>query len=223
MPPEAAMPLQELTPNTDDAWTMPAAETPTEIAMPAQEPFFDADTTLPTEPPTGEVPPSLSFLPTEEDAFETAASAESVPQEPVPPAYAAPQPSEALWEQPVEEAWQMEPALAAAPAADMPEAAPELAMDRLEILGVCPLTQDKRILLVQSDQQFALMGQAGFENPNVFVLKVFESNPVAYQQTFAAAQEGQAGEQGMFVTQVGTWHAIVSTFRDQIVLHTELG
>jgi uncharacterized cupin superfamily protein len=96
-------------------------------------------------------------------------------------------------------------------------------MEHLEILGTCPLTQDKRLLLVQSGQQFALMGQAGFENPSVYVLKIFDGNPVAYQQTFAAAQEGQAGEQGMFVVQVGTWHAIVSTFRDQIVLHTELG
>jgi hypothetical protein len=124
----------------------------------------------------------------------------------------APDSAEALWNAPPVE-----------PEAPTEPEPPALSMEQLEIMGICQLTQDKRLLLVHSAGQFALMGQAGLENPNVYVLKIFDGNPVAYQQTFAAAQEGQAGEQGMFVVQVGTWHAIVSTFRDQIMLHTELG
>jgi hypothetical protein len=52
---------------------------------------------------------------------------------------------------------------------------------------------------------------------------VFEHNPIAYQNTFTAVEEGQAGQQGMYVVQVGTWHGIISTFQDKITLHTELG
>lgn len=121
-----------------------------------------------------------------------------------------------------EELWET-PALGETPAPTPEVAQPALSFDNLEILGVCQLSADKRLLLVQSQENFALMGQAGLENPQITVLKIFDHNPIAYQNTFAAAQEGQAGAQGMYVTQVGTWHAIISTFQDQIVLHTELG
>jgi hypothetical protein len=99
----------------------------------------------------------------------------------------------------------------------------EFSMENLEIIGVCPLEDNKRLLLVQSNNIFALMGQVGIENPQVSVLKLFEQNPIAYQTTFTAAQEGQAGNQGMYVVQVGTWHAVLSTFQQNILLHTELG
>lgn len=145
----------------------------------------------------------------------------SLPPEPVRASVQAPQPipsgpptAEELWET---------PALGET-LPDQPEVPqPQLSFDNLEILGVCQLSTDKRLLLVQSQGNFALMGQAGLDNPQISVLKMFDHNPIAYQNTFAAAQEGQAGAQGMYVTQVGTWHAIISTFQDQIVLHTELG
>jgi hypothetical protein len=96
-------------------------------------------------------------------------------------------------------------------------------LGNLEVLSVCPLAADRRLLVVHSNGVFALMGQVGLEQPQISVLKVFENNPLAYQNTFTAVAEAQAAAQGMFVTQVGTWHAIVSTFQDKITLHTELG
>lgn len=96
-------------------------------------------------------------------------------------------------------------------------------LGNVEVLGVCPLAADRRLLVVNSGGVFALMGQVGLEEPQITVLKIFENNPLAYQNTFTAVAEAQAAAQGMFVTQVGTWHAIVSTFQDKITLHTELG
>jgi hypothetical protein len=98
-----------------------------------------------------------------------------------------------------------------------------LLLGDLEVLGTCPLAADRRLLLVSSDGVFALMGQVGLEQPQISVLKIFENNPLAYQNTFTAVAEAQAATQGMFITQVGTWHAIVSTYQDKITLHTELG
>lgn len=96
-------------------------------------------------------------------------------------------------------------------------------LGNLEVLGVCPLSEDRRLLVVQSNGMYALMGQVGVEHPQISVLKVFANNPLVYQNTFTAVAEAQAAAQGMFVAQVGTWHAIVSTFQDKITLHTELG
>lgn len=110
---------------------------------------------------------------------------------------------------------------AAQPGTVTPPAA--FSLGNLEVLGVCALAADRRLLVVQSNGVYALMGQVGLENPDVSVLKVFETNPLAYQNTFTAVEEVQAAAQGMFVTQVGTWHGIVSTFQDKIILHTELG
>lgn len=101
--------------------------------------------------------------------------------------------------------------------------AEELMLGNLEVLSVCVLSPEKRLLVVQSKEIYALMGQYGTEQPQISVLKVFGHNPIAYQNTFTAVEEAQAGAQGMFVVQVGTWHAIISTFQDKITLHTELG
>ena len=111
----------------------------------------------------------------------------------------------------------------AAQKAPLPNVASELMLGNLEVLSVCSLNAEKRLLVVHNKGIFALMGQYGMEQPQISVLKVFEHNPIAYQNTFTAVEEGQAGSQGMFVVQVGTWHAIISTFQDKISLHTELG
>lgn len=99
----------------------------------------------------------------------------------------------------------------------------KLTLGNLEVMGICQLSQDRRLLVVEKDGIYALMAQAGQDKPQVNVLKIFEHNPLAYQHTFTAVEEGQAAGQGMYVTQVGTWHAIISTFQDKISLHTELG
>ncbi|MCE3235453.1 MAG: hypothetical protein K0Q50_1633 [Vampirovibrio sp.] len=99
----------------------------------------------------------------------------------------------------------------------------ELMLGNLEVISICPLSNEKRLLVVQSNDIFALMGQSGQEQPQISVLKIFEYNPIAYQNTFTAVEEAQAAAQGMYVVQVGTWHAIISTFQDKITLHTELG
>jgi len=99
----------------------------------------------------------------------------------------------------------------------------KLTLGNLEVLGICQLLPEKRLLVVQHDGVYALMGQVGQEKSGLSVLKLFEQNPLAYQHTFTAVEEGKAGGHGMYVTQVGTWHAIISTFQDKISLHTELG
>lgn len=99
----------------------------------------------------------------------------------------------------------------------------EFLLANLQVWATCPLAADRRLLLVSSKGVFALMGQVSLEQPQISVLKIFENNPLAYQNTFTAVAEAQAATQGMFVTQVGTWHAIVSTYQDKITLHTELG
>lgn len=137
----------------------------------------------------------------------------------------------------LEEAWNISPGADIPPTSPVespPTTAPQqpvaasppattFSMENLEIIGVCPLEAEKRLLLVKSNETYALMGQAGVQNPNVSVLKIFEHNPTAYQNTFTAVAEGQSGNQGMYVVQVGTWHAILSTFQQNILLHTELG
>ena len=109
----------------------------------------------------------------------------------------------------------------------MPETKPappaEFKLGNLEVMSVCVLTPEKRLLVVQSNGIYALMGQYGVDHPQISVLKLFEQNPIAYQNTFTAVEEAQAASQGMYVVQVGTWHAIISTFQDKITLHTELG
>jgi hypothetical protein len=98
-----------------------------------------------------------------------------------------------------------------------------LTLGNLEVVGLCQLPSDKRLMVVHSNGVYALMGQSGQEAEHISVLKVFEHNPLAYQNTFTAVEEARAASQGMFVTQVGTWRAIISTFQDKITLHTELG
>jgi hypothetical protein len=126
---------------------------------------------------------------------------------------------------PLEAQWESEPA---ADSQNLIQSSPvtssnTFSMVNLQVLGTCSLAADRRLLLVSSEGVFALMGQVGLEQPQISVLKIFENNPLAYQNTFTAVAEAQAATQGMFVTQVGTWHAIVSTYQDKITLHTELG
>ena len=109
-----------------------------------------------------------------------------------------------------------------APAAPPPTGG--LEMDHLQILGFCALDADKRLLMVESNGKFALMGQAGeSQNASISRIKEFPYNPLQYQNTFTAVRETSAGGQGMYVVQVGTWHAIVTTLNNQVALHTELG
>jgi hypothetical protein len=126
----------------------------------------------------------------------------------------------------LEEQWHSEPQTSAEPLAPTTTTLPqadELMVGNLEIISVCPLSAEKRLILIHNNGLYALMGQSGQEQPAISALKVFEHNPIAYQNTFTAVEEGQAGQQGMYVVQVGTWHGIISTFQDKITLHTELG
>ncbi len=99
----------------------------------------------------------------------------------------------------------------------------EFLLSDIQILAVCPLFGDRRLLVVSSNGMYALMGQVGLQQPQIAVLKLFDHNPLAYQNTFTAVAEAHADSQGMFVTQVGTWRGIISTFQDKITLHTDLG
>ncbi|WP_303673022.1 hypothetical protein [Vampirovibrio chlorellavorus] len=99
----------------------------------------------------------------------------------------------------------------------------EFSLSDIQILAVCPLFGDRRLLVVSSNGIYALMGQVGLQQPQVAVLKLFDHNPLAYQNTFTAVAEAHADSQGMFLTQAGTWRGIISTFQDKITLHTDLG
>lgn len=99
----------------------------------------------------------------------------------------------------------------------------EFSLSDIQILSVCPLFGDRRLLVVSSNGIYALMGQVGLQQPQVAVLKLFDHNPLAYQNTFTAVAEAHADSQGMFLTQAGTWRGIISTFQDKITLHTDLG
>lgn len=203
-------------------------------AMPLEPmPAFDevvGDEPLPVQPlpPVQEQPPTSSpfaqvALPPVQPPKHVAPSPVQPPA-PVPPS-AQPQLTEPV--DSLEAQWQE----SAAPAAESPGTTQSgtvtppsaFTLGNLEVLGVCALSEDRRLLVVQSNGIYALMGQVGVEHPQISVLKVFASNPLAYQNTFTAVAEAQAAAQGMFVTQVGTWHAIISTFQDKITLHTELG
>jgi hypothetical protein len=129
---------------------------------------------------------------------------------------------------PLEEQWYTaaEPVTAVAPVPterQQPDPATRLTLGKLEVVSMCQLSPDKRLLVVKNEGCFALMGQCGPEKENINVLKMFAHNPLAYQHTFTAVEEGQSAGQGMYVIQLGTWHAIISTFQDKITLHTELG
>jgi hypothetical protein len=120
------------------------------------------------------------------------------------------------WYSPEEQVQPIEPPVPATPPLT-------LTLGNMEVMGLCQLSKDKRLILVHNAGIYALMAQNGQQEPDIIVLKVFEQNPLAYQHTFTAVEEGQAAGQGMYVTQVGTWHGIISTFQDKITLHTELG
>ncbi len=99
-----------------------------------------------------------------------------------------------------------------------------LEMENLQILGFCALDDSKRLLMVENNGTFALMGQAGeAHNPNISKIKEFNYNPLQYQNTFTAVKEAATEDQGMYIVQVGTWRAIISTVKETILLHTELG
>lgn len=178
---------------------MPPSAPPVSPFMQVVAPPLTAPNVLPQN---NSLPPAAGFAP-------------SVP--PVQEPEHAPGSLEAQWHEPAET-----PAASTTQAGTVtPPAA--FTLGNLEVLSVCPLAADRRLLVVHSNGVFALMGQVGLEQPQISVLKVFDNNPLAYQNTFTAVAEAQAAAQGMFVTQVGTWHAIVSTFQDKITLHTELG
>lgn len=99
-----------------------------------------------------------------------------------------------------------------------------LRMGNLSVVGVCQMAPEKRLLIVKgAEGVFALMGQTGIEQPQIFVLKIFDHNPLAYQNTLTAVEENTPENQGMYIVQAGLWHGIISTFQDKIALHTELG
>jgi hypothetical protein len=96
-------------------------------------------------------------------------------------------------------------------------------MGRLEIMGRCPLLVGGQLLMVHSGDVYALMAQSGDNPDQVVVLKVFEHNPLAYQNTFTAVPEKRTGQQGLYVVQAGTWRGMISSFQGTLTMHTELG
>lgn len=96
-------------------------------------------------------------------------------------------------------------------------------LGHLDILSICVLSADKRLLIVHNEDVYALMAQVGLENPSVSVIKIFDHNPIAYQNTFVTVPERRTGQKGLYVTQVGTWRGMISCFQDRITLYTELG
>lgn len=198
-----------------------------------EEPFIqESPTPLPEVPPAQGTSPfaqaAVPFVPPVRNAAQRVSplyQQEYQPEALQSPAPFVPASESGLEPGSLEAQWHASPPVEPVGAVQSGTVAPPagLSLGNLEVLGVCPLAADRRLLVVHGNGIFALMGQVGQENPNIFVLKVFENNPLAYQNTFTAVAEAQAAAQGMFVTQVGTWHGIVSTFQDKITLHTELG
>lgn len=93
----------------------------------------------------------------------------------------------------------------------------------LNILHSLELTVFHRLLLVNHNQYFALMGQVGPEDEaNITVLKLFAQNPLAASPEFLAVKEGQSANKEMFVVKLGHWQGILAVGVEQIQLHSEL-
>ncbi len=100
---------------------------------------------------------------------------------------------------------------------------PVLPTEKLDILGVCSIDANKRLLLINNDDVIALLGQVGTDNNHLRVLKIFDTNPIAFQNTFTAVREARPDRQGLFMVQVGLWRGIVSSYGDSLSLYSELG
>lgn len=96
-------------------------------------------------------------------------------------------------------------------------------LGRLNIIGVCPLSVDRRLLVVHNGEVFALMVQNGPDSQsNVSVLKIFDRNPLAYQTTFTAVPDTRSDRQGLYMLQVGSLHGVISVFKENIAWYQEL-
>jgi hypothetical protein len=100
---------------------------------------------------------------------------------------------------------------------------PVLKLGSSEVLSVSSVNAEQRFLLVKSEMQYALIGQWGITDPKVFVLKLFDDNPIAYQKTFTAVQDQRDNEEGLYLLQVGHWRGIVSIYQMTMTLYADLG
>jgi hypothetical protein len=103
-------------------------------------------------------------------------------------------------------------------------AAPVAKLGRLDILSVCPLDVDTRLMVVHNGEVHALMAQSGLEEqPRITVLKIFDRNPLAYQSTFAAVPDTRSEYEGLYMVQVGVLHGVLSLSKNRIAWHRDLG
>jgi hypothetical protein len=100
----------------------------------------------------------------------------------------------------------------------------EAKTNRLDILGLCSLPGQKRLLLVNNDDVYALMGQEGLEDDaQVSVLQIFDRNPLAYQTTFTAVPDTRPNREGSMIVQIGSFRGQVSVIQGKIVWQGEAG
>lgn len=197
-PAEATLPSDEPEMPQDEAEVIPQDEPVWDFSL-EEAAFEDAISTAP------DVSESVPGPPIENEEFSPPSEEISLPEcSPVAASVVAPQPSPA-------------------PLSDV-LVAPVAKLGRLDIVSVCPLDVDTRLMVVHNGEVYALMAQSGLEDqPRITVLKIFDRNPLAYQSTFAAVPDTRAEREGLYMVQVGVLHGILSLFKDQITWHRDLG
>jgi hypothetical protein len=95
-------------------------------------------------------------------------------------------------------------------------------LGKLDILGICPLPNNHRLLVVHNGEVYALMGQNNTEDDSqIAVLHVFDRNPLAYQSTFAVIKDTRPDRVGHMIVQAGSIRGQISIEQGKIMWHGE--
>jgi len=95
-------------------------------------------------------------------------------------------------------------------------------LGKLDILGVCPLPENHRLLVVHNGEVYALMGQNNTaDDSQIAVLHVFDRNPLAYQSTFAVIKDTRPDRVGHMIVQAGSIRGQISIEQGKIMWHGE--
>ncbi|MEM0951185.1 MAG: hypothetical protein AAGI66_03465 [Cyanobacteria bacterium P01_H01_bin.74] len=105
----------------------------------------------------------------------------------------------------------------------------KLMLGESTVIAICSITMGLRLLLVERDNRFGLIGQSHeLENGmpvclKTYLLKVFDNNPMAYQKTLKAVEYPSQDRKGLYTVQVGPWRGIISLFQVNITLYEDFG
>jgi hypothetical protein len=114
----------------------------------------------------------------------------------------------------------LEPPIAS-PLPDHSEILANIQAEDIEVLGVCPLEQEKSLMFVQVKEHFALMALV---SQQFSTLKLFPQDPRGADGSslITAIPEKGMGNQVVYHAKIGTWQGVLNVSGSQMTLMSEL-